>query len=126
MAKIRYSVVAPCYNEEGNIHELHRRISEVMDQTGEPWELVLINDGSRDRTPELMRELHRLDPRVHYIDFARNFGHQLAVTAGMDYAQGEAVILIDSDLQDPPELILEMIQKWKEGYKVVYAIRSER
>lgn len=126
MAKIRYSIVAPCYNEEGNIHELYRRINEVMEQTGESWELVLINDGSRDRTPELMRELHRLDPRVHYIDFARNFGHQLAVTAGMDYAQGEAIVLIDSDLQDPPELILQMIQKWKEGYQVVYAIRSER
>jgi dolichol-phosphate mannosyltransferase len=126
MAKIRYSIVAPCYNEEGNIRELHRRIREVMDQTDEPWELVLINDGSRDRTPELMRELHELDPRVHYLDFARNFGHQIAVTAGMDYAQGEAIILIDSDLQDPPELILEMIEKWKEGFKVVYAIRSER
>lgn len=126
MTKIRYSIVAPCYNEEGNLYELHRRITEVMDQTGEPWELLLINDGSHDRTPELMRELHTLDPRVHYIDFARNFGHQLAVTAGMDYAQGEAVILIDADLQDPPELILEMIKKWQEGYKVVYAIRSER
>ncbi len=126
MTNIRYSIVAPCYNEEGNMRELHRRISEVMDRTGEPWELVLINDGSRDRTRELMRELHKRDERVHYIDFARNFGHQLAVTAGMDYAQGEAIILIDADLQDPPELILEMIQKWKEGYKVVYAIRSER
>jgi polyisoprenyl-phosphate glycosyltransferase len=126
MSKIRYSVVAPCYNEEGNLPELYRRISEVMNQTGDSWELVLINDGSRDRTPEVMRELHRLDPRVHYLDFARNFGHQLAVTAGMDYAQGEAIILIDSDLQDPPELILEMIQKWREGYKVVYAVRSER
>lgn len=126
MTNIRYSIVAPCYNEEGNMHELHRRISEVMDRTGEPWELVLINDGSRDRTRELMQELHKRDERVHYIDFARNFGHQLAVTAGMDYAQGEAIILIDADLQDPPELILEMIQKWKEGYKVVYAIRSER
>lgn len=126
MADIRYSIVAPCYNEEGNLHELHRRISEVMDRTGEPWELILINDGSADRTPEIMRELHALDPRVHYIDFARNFGHQLAVTAGMDYAQGEAIVLIDADLQDPPELILEMIQKWKEGYQVVYAVRSER
>lgn len=126
MTNIRYSIVAPCYNEEGNMPELHRRISEVMNQAGEPWELVLINDGSRDRTRELMQELHALDQRVHYIDFARNFGHQLAVTAGMDYAQGDAIILIDADLQDPPELILEMIQKWKEGYKVVYAIRSER
>jgi polyisoprenyl-phosphate glycosyltransferase len=126
MTKIRYSIVAPCYNEEGNLYELHRRIKEVMEQTGEPWELVLINDGSVDRTPMLMRELHTIDSRVHYIDFARNFGHQVAVTAGMDYAQGDAIILIDADLQDPPELILEMIKKWREGYKVVYAVRTER
>ncbi len=126
MTHIRYSIVAPCYNEEGNLPELYRRIKEVMDKTQESWELVLINDGSADRTPELMRQLHAQDERVHFIDFARNFGHQVAVTAGMDYAQGEAVILIDSDLQDPPELILEMIQQWKEGYQVVYAVRSER
>jgi dolichol-phosphate mannosyltransferase len=126
MYNIRYSIVAPCYNEEGNLYELHRRVKEVMDQTGERWELVLINDGSTDRTPELIRKLHALDSRVHFIDFARNFGHQMAVTAGMDYAQGDSVILIDADLQDPPELILEMIKKWKEGYKVVYAVRSER
>jgi dolichol-phosphate mannosyltransferase len=126
MSIIRYSIIAPCWNEEGNLPELYRRVKEVMEQTGEVWELVLINDGSTDRTPELIRELHATDPRVHYIDFARNFGHQIAVTAGMDYAQGESVILIDSDLQDPPELILEMIQKWKEGYKVVYAVRSDR
>ncbi len=126
MINIRYSIVAPCYNEEGNLYELHRRIKEVMTQTGESWELVLINDGSSDHTPELMRELHALDPAVHYVDFARNFGHQIAVTAGMDYAQGEAIILIDADLQDPPELILEMIKKWKESYKVVYAVRTER
>jgi glycosyltransferase involved in cell wall biosynthesis len=126
MAKIRYSIVAPCYNEEGNLLELHRRITEVMDKTGEPWELVLINDGSIDRTSELMQALHRSDPRVHYLDFARNFGHQIAVTAGVDYAQGEAVIIIDADLQDPPELILKMIDKWKEGYQVVYAVRAER
>lgn len=126
MTQIRYSVIAPCYNEEGNIEELYSRIRDVLEKTGETWELVLINDGSRDRTSELMRALHRADPRVHYIDFARNFGHQIAVTAGIDYAQGEAVIIIDSDLQDPPELMLEMIQKWKEGYKVVYAVRRER
>ena len=116
MTKIRYSIVAPCYNEEGNLSELHRRMAEVMDQTGEPWELVLINDGSDDRTAELMQALHRSDPRVHYLDFARNFGHQIAVTAGVDYAQGEAVIIIDADLQDPPELILQMIEKWQAGY----------
>ena len=122
----RYSIVAPCFNEEGVLHELHRRICEVMDPTGEPWELVLINDGSRDRTPELMRELRADDPRVKVVDFARNFGHQIAVTAGLDYAQGDAVIVIDADLQDPPEVVLQMINRWKEGYEVVYAVRTER
>lgn len=126
MAKIRYSIIAPCYNEEGNLPELYRRIKEIMDQTGQIWELVLVNDGSADRTPEIMRELHAADSRVHYIDFSRNFGHQIAVTAGIDYARGEVVIIIDADLQDPPELILEMINQWQEGYEVVYAIRSER
>jgi glycosyltransferase involved in cell wall biosynthesis len=120
------SVVAPCFNEEGVLHELYRRISQVLDGSGETWELVLVNDGSRDRTPEIMRELHAQDGRVKVVDFARNFGHQIAVTAGMDYAQGDAVVLIDADLQDPPELILEMLAKWREGYEVVYAIRAER
>jgi dolichol-phosphate mannosyltransferase len=124
--KPRYSIIAPCYNEEGVIPELHRRISQVMEQTGESWELVLVNDGSRDRTPELMRQLHTHDPRVKVVDFARNFGHQLAVTAGLDYARGDAVIIIDADLQDPPEVILQMIERWKEGYEVVYAVRSQR
>jgi glycosyltransferase involved in cell wall biosynthesis len=122
----RYSIIAPCFNEEGVLHELQRRIQEVMDQTGELWELVLINDGSRDRTPEIMRELHAADPRIKVVDFARNFGHQIAVTAGLDYAQGDAVIIIDADLQDPPEVILDMIDRWKEGYEVVYAVRTER
>lgn len=120
------SVVAPCFNEEGVLHELYRRISEVLDGAGESWELVLVNDGSRDRTPEIMRELHAQDPRVKVVDFARNFGHQVAVTAGMDYARGDAVVLIDADLQDPPELILEMLAKWREGYEVIYAVRAER
>ena len=120
------SVVAPCFNEEGVLHELYRRISEVLDGSGETWELVLVNVGSRDRTPEIMRELHAQDGRVKVVDFPRNFGHQIAVTAGMDYAQGDAVVLIDADLQDPPELILEMLAKWREGYEVVYAIRAER
>ena len=126
MSNIRYTIVAPCYNEEGNLNELYRRITEVMEQTEESWELLLVNDGSADRTLDLMIDLHAKDSRVHYLDFARNFGHQIAVTAGMDYAQGEAIILIDADLQDPPELILEMIKKWHEGYMVIYAKRSER
>src|SRR5512143_3096723 len=122
----RYSIIAPCFNEEGVLRELYRRISQVMDQTGEPWELVLIDDGSRDKTPQLMRELRAADPRVKLIDFTRNFGHQIAVTAGLDYARGDAVIIIDSDLQDPPEVIPDLIEKWREGYEVVYAIRAER
>lgn len=121
-----YSIVAPVYNEEGNIDRLYARLSEVMEGIGQPWELVLVNDGSRDRSLELMRALHARDSRVRVINFARNFGHQIAVTAGMDYAAGQAVVLIDADLQDPPELIADMIAKWKEGYDVIYAVREER
>jgi polyisoprenyl-phosphate glycosyltransferase len=121
-----YSIVAPIYNEEGNIDELYRRISEVMDSTGEAWELVLINDGSRDDSLNLMLKLTEDDSRVKVVNFARNFGHQTAVTAGIDYAAGKAVVLIDADLQDPPEVILDMIEQWKAGYEVVYAQRAER
>jgi dolichol-phosphate mannosyltransferase len=124
--KPRYSIVAPCFNEEGVLHVLYQRVCQAMDQTGEPWELVLVNDGSHDRTPEIMRELHAADPRVKVVDFARNFGHQIAVTAGLDHAQGDAVVIIDADLQDPPEVVLEMIDRWQEGYEVVYAVRAER
>lgn len=122
----RYSIVAPIYNEEGNIQLLYDRIRAVMDSTGESWELVAINDGSRDRSLELLEQLARDDKRVKVINFARNFGHQIAVTAGLDHASGEAVVIIDADLQDPPELILEMIERWKAGYQVVYAVRQER
>ncbi|MCB9098622.1 MAG: glycosyltransferase family 2 protein [Anaerolineales bacterium] len=126
MTEIFCSIVAPCWNEEETLPELYRRIAEVMEQLQECWELVLINDGSTDNTTQVMRQLHENDPRIHYVEFARNFGHQIAVTAGMDFAQGQVVILIDADLQDPPELILRMIDKWREGYHVVYAVRSER
>ncbi|MBI5302324.1 MAG: glycosyltransferase family 2 protein [Chloroflexi bacterium] len=126
VTKPRFSIVAPCFNEEKVLPELHRRICQVMEQTGETWELVLVNDGSHDRTADVMRELHAQDARVKVIDFARNFSHQLAVTAGLDYARGDAVIIIDADLQDPPELILQMIQKWRQGYEVVYAVRTKR
>ena len=122
----RYSIVAPIYNEEGNIQALYERISAVMDSTGESWELVTINDGSRDRSLELLQDLADKDPRVKVLNFARNFGHQIAVTAGLDHTSGEAVVVIDADLQDPPEMILEMIERWKAGYQVVYAVREER
>lgn len=122
----KYSIVAPVFNEQELLPRFYERVVQVMDSTGESWELILVNDGSRDRTPEIMRELHERDPRVKVIDFARNFGHQMAVTAGIDYADGDAVVAIDADLQDPPEVILDLIAKWKEGYEVIYAMRAER
>jgi polyisoprenyl-phosphate glycosyltransferase len=126
MTAITYSIIAPIYNEIDNIPELYRRVSEVMDTTGESWELVLVDDGSKDGSTDAIRALGEQDARIRPIIFARNFGHQLAVTAGLDYARGAAVVIIDADLQDPPEAILELIEKWREGYQVVYAVRSER
>lgn len=125
--KITYSIVAPIYNELENLPPLYQRIKEVMDSTGEPWELILVDDGSTDGSTDAIRELAKKDKKhVRSVIFARNFGHQIAITGGWDYARGEAVVIIDADLQDPPELILEMIKKWKEGYEVVYAVRAER
>ena len=123
----RFSVVAPVFNEEALVEEFYRRVREVMEGTGESWELVLINDGSRDRSPEIMDQLYNQDPEhVVILHFARNFGHQLAITAGSDHARGDAVVVIDSDLQDPPEVIPDLIAKWREGYEVVYGVRAER
>ena len=124
--KITYSIIAPIYNEIDNLPELHRRVKEVMDSSGESWELILVDDGSTDGSTERIRELAQKDKTVRPVIFARNFGHQVAITAGWDYARGDAVIIIDADLQDPPEVILELAQKWKEGYEVVYAVRAER
>lgn len=120
------SIVVPIWNEEKVIPELYRRVVEVMAQTGEPWELICVNDGSRDHSLAQLIELHQQDPRVKVIDFSRNFGHQVAITAGADFAEGDAVIVMDADLQDPPEVVLEMIAKWREGYEVVYAMRAKR
>jgi dolichol-phosphate mannosyltransferase len=126
MSRPRYSIVAPVFNEEEGLPEFHRRMSAVMDGLDGPSELVLVLDGSRDRSPEVARELRAKDPRIQLVHFSRNFGHQIAITAGTDYAEGEAVIIIDADLQDPPEVIPELIAKWKEGYEVVYAQRAQR
>jgi dolichol-phosphate mannosyltransferase len=126
MDKPKYSIIAPVYNEAESLPELKRRIIEVMDQTGEPWELVLVDDGSTDGSTDAIRALAEQDERFRAVIFARNFGHQIAVTAGLDHCRGDAVVIIDADLQDPPEVILEMIAKWKEGYEVVYAVRAER
>ncbi len=121
-----FSVVAPVYNEEQLIAEFCRRVIATLEPLGEPFELVLVNDGCRDRSSEIMRELHERDPRIKVINFSRNFGHQIAITAGTDYAVGKAVIVIDSDLQDPPEVIPQLIERWREGYQVVYGVREER
>lgn len=124
--KITYSIIAPIYNEFDNLPELYRRLKAVMDASGEPWELILVDDGSTDGSTEKIRELAAEDETVRPVIFARNFGHQVAITAGWDYARGDAVVIIDADLQDPPEVILELAKKWKEGYEVVYAVRGER
>jgi dolichol-phosphate mannosyltransferase len=124
--KITYSIIAPIYNERENLPELYRRVTEVMDVTGESWELILVDDGSTDGSSDRIRELAKKDKHVRPVIFARNFGHQVAVTAGLDYSRGDAVVIIDADLQDPPELIHEMALKWKEGNEVVYAVRAER
>lgn len=126
MKKPTFTVIAPIYNELENIPELYPRIRDVMDQTGEPWELILVDDGSSDGSTEVIRKLAENDSRVRPVIFARNFGHQIAVTAGVDYSRGDAVVIIDADLQDPPEVILDLIAKWREGYQVVYAVREER
>ncbi|ADY55944.1 glycosyl transferase family 2 [Syntrophobotulus glycolicus DSM 8271] len=123
---IRYSVIIPVYNEEAVIKETYLRLVKVMEYTGEKYELIFVNDGSRDQTAALIKGFRNGNDRVKLIDFSRNFGHQVAITAGMDYASGAAVVVIDADLQDPPELIVNMIAKWKEGYDVVYAQRSKR
>ena len=121
-----FSVIVPIYNESGSIPELYRRISEVMGSAGDSWELILVDDGSQDNSTEMIHELAAQDEHVRPVIFARNFGHQIAVTAGLDYSLGQAVVIIDADLQDPPEVILELIEKWRDGYEVVYAVRAER
>jgi len=120
------SIIAPIFNEFESLPELYRRIHETMQQTGDSWELILVDDGSSDGSTDRIRELAKADDRVRPVIFARNFGHQIAVTAGLDYSRGQAVIIIDADLQDPPELIPELIAKWREGYEVVFAVRTER
>ncbi|WP_123043489.1 glycosyltransferase family 2 protein [Cohnella candidum] len=120
------SVVIPMYNEEEVIETTYRRLTSVLGTIGETYELVFVNDGSRDRTAEIMRGICEVDPHVKMVDFSRNFGHQIAVTAGMDYASGRTVVLIDADLQDPPEIIPEMVNRWREGYDVVYGRRIAR
>lgn len=120
------SLVIPIFNEEETLPELKARLTTFLGQLRDTWEVVFINDGSKDRSAELLREMAEEEPRYRVVTFGRNFGHQVAITAGMDYAEGEAVVVMDADLQDPPEVVVQMLDKWREGYDVVYGMRSKR
>ncbi|MGB6295752.1 MAG: glycosyltransferase family 2 protein [Rivularia sp. (in: cyanobacteria)] len=126
MTQPTVSIIIPIYNEEENIPELYRRLEAVIEQLDGEAELIFIDDGSRDNSLNLMREIYERDYHVKYISLARNFGHQIAVTAGLNNVKGKAVVVMDADLQDPPELVLPMIEKWRQGYQVVYAQRLSR
>jgi dolichol-phosphate mannosyltransferase len=115
------SVVVPCFNEQDVIEPLHSRLLQVLGPEKIDFEIIFVNDGSKDRTAEMLDAICRSDPRFKVMHFSRNFGHQAAVTAGLHEAKGNCAVVIDADLQDPPELILEMIKLWREGYQVVYA-----
>lgn len=122
----KYSVVVPIFNEQDTVLEMHRRMAAMLDGLDGPSELILVNDGSRDGSLALLKQLAAQDPRVKVLSFSRNFGHQVAITAGIDYAAGDAVAVIDADLQDPPEVIPELIKEWQAGAELVYAQRAER
>ncbi len=123
---VRYSVVIPAYNEEAVVNECYERLTKIMSSLGEGYELIFVDDGSRDKTNEIIKELCSKDKNVRLIEFSRNFGHQAAISAGMEMSSGSAIIIIDADMQDPPEVIPEMIKKWKDGYDVVYGQREKR
>ena len=121
------SVVVPCYNEEESIRETHRRLAEALAALADvTWEIVYVDDGSADGTAAQLKTIHSSDPRVRVVRLSRNFGHQIAVTAGLEHAAGDAVVIIDADLQDPPEVIEQMLARWREGYDVVYGRRVHR
>lgn len=124
--KCIFSLVVPVLNEEDVLKEFYKRITSVMTTIGENYEIIFVNDGSTDSSLEIMMEFCKKDTRIKIIDFSRNFGHQIAITAGIEYASGEAVIIIDADLQDPPEVIPQFITKWREGHDVIYGIREIR
>ncbi len=120
------SLVIPVYNEEEVLHELYERLVVVLGSSTRSFEILFVNDGSQDSSLAILAELRHRDRRVGVIDLSRNFGHQVAITAGLDHAVGEAVVVMDADLQDPPEVILEMIERWSEGYDIVYGVRRQR
>src|SRR5208282_6852594 len=118
------SVILPCYNEEENLDELRARLHAVMETVSEPYEIIFVDDGSTDTTLRKLTDICKTERRCRVIEFSRNFGHQHALSAGLEYAQGDAVIMMDSDLQHPPELIPALIEKWREGYEIVFTIRN--
>lgn len=127
LKKQKLSVVVPVYFQEKGLHQLHKRLTEVLVKLSDmDYEIILVNDGSTDRSFEIMKSIHDTDPRVKIINFSRNFNQQMAITAGIDNCTGDAVVIIDDDLQDPPEVIPQMVAKWREGYKVVYGQRTSR
>jgi polyisoprenyl-phosphate glycosyltransferase len=123
---LRYSVVVPVYNDQEVLPELHRQLSGLLGRLDGDAEVVLVDDGSRDNSLAMMLEMHRRDERFKVVELSRNFGHQVAITAGMDVAQGDAVVVMDADLQDPPDVVLEMVARWREGYDIVYGVRRKR
>jgi len=122
----RYSVVLPNYNEAETLPTLYHRLTRVMEGLGDPYEIIFVNDGSTDASPKLLWELRDQDERMKVVSLSRNFGHQIAITAGLDYSSGEAVVVMDGDLQDPPEVIPQLIAQWREGYDIVFAVRDSR
>ena len=120
------SVIIPMYNEQEVISETYKRLTAILSKMDNDYEMIFVNDGSRDATMDIMSAVAKEDKHVKIVEFARNFGHQVAVTAGMLYCSGDAAVIIDADLQDPPELIPDMLNKWKEGYQVVYGKRLKR
>jgi glycosyltransferase involved in cell wall biosynthesis len=121
------SIVVPCFNEAEVLWETHGRLVHTLTQLGDlDFEIIYVDDGSRDSTPDTLRDIQAVDPRARTLRFSRNFGHQTAVTAGLEHASGDAVVLIDADLQDPPDVIVEMVARWREGYHVAYGVRTDR
>ena len=123
------SLILPIFNEQEVIPELHRRLTDFLAELPElqgQWEVIFINDGSSDKSPGMLDELQNAEPRFKVVHFARNFGHQVAITAGIDRAEGDAVVVMDADLQDPPEVVKNMLIKWREGFDVVYGVRTKR
>jgi dolichol-phosphate mannosyltransferase len=124
--RVTPSVVIPVYNEEETLDSLVDRLTRALESIGEPWEVIFVNDGSRDRSGEMLRTLHERDRRLKSLSLSRNFGHQVAISCGIDHASGAAVVIMDGDLQDPPEILPDLVRRWREGWDVVYAVRQKR